>query len=209
MQNGHEPRMTVGPSNINKALWIKTPLGSQATDTVRTRKLPLFPDSKSEVTRAGPIPCLALKWPLASGVCGRRAEEGAESQEPQAAVEGEEQILAYSQLSLLHAVPVLGRPAWGSTWLLLPRSSKTNLSKPSSTTCVIWGRLITSVPLFPQLQNRENIIMILMTASRDPVHKALCLLPGMELVVTRCSCRTPWWLGGREMGKPFQARGTS
>lgn len=190
MQDGHEPRMTVGPSNINKALWIKIPLGFQVTDTVRTRKLSFFPD-KSEVTGASPIPCLALKWPLASGVCGRRAEEGAEYQELQAGVEGEEQILAYSQLSLLHAVPMLGRPAWGSTWFLLPMSSKTNFSKPSSTTCVIWGRVITSVPLFPQLQNRENISMILVTASRDPVHKALCLLPGMELVITRCSCRTP------------------
>lgn len=50
MQDGHDPRMTAGPSSISiKAPWINMPLGSQATDT-GTRKLSFFPDSKPGVT---------------------------------------------------------------------------------------------------------------------------------------------------------------
>lgn len=103
MQDGHEPRMTTGPGSFNnKTPWIIMPFGSRAMDAVRTRKLPSFPDSKPGV-----------KWPLASGVYGRRAEQGAENQDLRAGVEGEEQVFSHPQFSLLHAGPVLGRPAWG------------------------------------------------------------------------------------------------
>lgn len=54
--------------------------------------------------------------------------------------------------SAKHRTPHQGREnqcdcrLWEAT-----RFSKTNISKPSSTTCAIWGRLVTFVLLFPSL----------------------------------------------------------
>lgn len=53
---------------------IKTSLSFRAMGGVRTRKLPFSPPG---VTGGQSITLLSLQWPLASGVCGRRAEEGA------------------------------------------------------------------------------------------------------------------------------------